>query len=303
MRGFYACLALALLFTNCRRTEEKFIPENKAPDYNSISTIKLENYVNRIFIDLLGREATDTERIAVTARLRTAGIKIAEREAVILELQNDSTLHPGDSSYRHAYYQRIYDLSKARFLEGASDQEVGENIGNLWFSIKISRLEGDSVGVYQALDQIERYQNVLSSKYWYRRGIISYNEMCAYMCDNDIYDVINMNSFNYVNATFDDLFGRAPLQHELFTGIDIMDKNAPKVILGQWASNKKEYCKVLTTCNEFYEGQIRWMYFVLLQREATTQELINLFGNYITTRDLQQVQLQIMKTDEYAQFK
>ena len=295
-------LALAMLITSCRKTEEKLIPDNKAPDYNSISTIKLENYVNRIFIDLLGREATDVERVAVTARLRAAGIRIAEREAVIRELQNDSTYHYGDSSYRHAYYQRIYDLSKARFLEGASDPEIGENIGNLWFSITIARLEGDSVAVYSALDQIDRYQNVLSSRYWYRTGLISYNEMCAYMCDNDIYDVINMNSFNYVNATFDDLFGRAPLQHELYKGIDIMDKNKPNEILGQWASNKKEYCKVLTTCNEFYEGQIRWMYFVLLQREATTQEVINLFGNYISTRDLQQVQRQIMKTDEYAQF-
>jgi hypothetical protein len=112
-----------------------------------------------------------------------------------------------------------------------------------------------------------------------------------------------MNSFNFVNASFDDLFQRQPVQDEFSAAYDIIDKNIPRQIFGRWAANKNEYLDVLTTSAEFYEAQIRWMYFVLLQREATTQEVINLFGNYSRSKNLQEVQIQIIKTDEYAQFR
>ncbi|MBL7811892.1 MAG: hypothetical protein JNL57_06675 [Bacteroidetes bacterium] len=291
------------MWVSCKKTEYLTVPGNKAPDYHSIPTIMVENYVNRVFIDLLGREATDSERNERVAYLKMRNLSLAARDTMISFLQYDTVYHTGDSSYRHACFQRIYDLSKARFLEGASDPDIAQNVGILEFSITVSRLNGDSVGVYAAKAEQDKYRNILNSRWKYRRNMISYGDMCAAMLNNAIYDQINMNSFNYVNATFDDLFQRRPTQSEFTNAYDIIDKNIPRSLFGYWAANKNEYCSVLTQCPEFYEAQIRWTYYVLLQRQATTQEVINLFGNYSRTKNLQDVQLQIMKTDEYAQFR
>ena len=292
-----------VFLASCNKTEDILIPNNTPPDYKSVPTIKVENYVNRAFIDLLGREPTEVERMQYTNYLKLHELSMASRDTMLRELVFDANYRVGDSSYNHACFQRIYDLSKARFLEGASDGDIGQQIGILEFSITISRLNGDSVGVYAAKDAQKRFRDILESRWKYRLGIISYGEMCAYMINNPIYDQINMNSFNFVNASFDDLFQRQPVKDEFNAAYDIIDKNIPRQIFGNWAANKNEYLSVLTNTAEFYEAQIRWMYYVLLQREANTQEVINLFGNYSRTKNLQDVQIQIIKTDEYAQFR
>ncbi|MBS3913482.1 MAG: hypothetical protein KG003_03225 [Bacteroidetes bacterium] len=295
-------LAIPLLVFGCKKSESLTVDGNTPPDYHSVPTIKVENYVNRLFIDLLGREATNDERNSRTDYLKAEGLSMAAREKIILELQLDTTYHDGDSSYHHAYCQRIYDLSKARFLEGATDGEVGQFIGNLNFAIVVARLDGDSVAVYSYLAEKKRYEDIIHSKRRYRLGQITYADMAVPMIDNAIYDQINMGSFNFVNAAFDDLFTRKPTQEEFNRSYDVIDKNLPRDIFGLTASNKREFLIAMTTTSEFYEAQIRWEYYLLLQREASTQEVINLFNNYSKTKNLAAVQLAILKTDEYAQF-
>jgi hypothetical protein len=292
-----------LLISSCTKTEDILISGNQPPDYRSVPTIKVENYVNRYFIDLLGREPTDTERVYHTEFLKRNKLSIHARDTLVSLLLYDTVYHPGDSSYRHAAIQRIYDLSKARFLEGASDGDIAQFIGILEFGITISRLNGDSVGVYSAKAAQKQYRDVLNSRYKLLKNTATYSDMCAAMLNNSIYDQINMNSFNYVNASFDDLFQRQPLKDEFAAAYDIIDKNIPRQIFGSWAANKNEYCDVLTHTPEFYESQIRWVYYLLLQRDANTQEVINLLGNYMRSNNLQEVQKAVIKTDEYAQFR
>ena len=301
--GWFFCILCSFLaISSCKKTEEVSVGGNNPPNYNSIPTIKIENYVNRLFIDLTGREATDTERIHRTDYLKKYKLSFASRDTLIRQLMEDTVYHVGDSSYRHAYYQRIYDLSKARFLEGATDDEIGGSIGILEFGITIARLEGDSITVYSNKASQENYRKILKSKWLFRHRLISYAEMCASMLNNSIYDDINMGSFNFVNATFNDILSRFPSKDEFTRSYDIIDKNNARVFFGQWASNKSEYCEALTKSTEFYEAQIRWMYYVLMQRPATTQEVINLYTNYAATKNLEKVQLAILRSDEYAQF-
>lgn len=296
-------LIMVLLLAACTKSEDVFIGDNVPPDYKSVPTIKVENYVNRLFIDLIGREPTDTERNENVRFLKLRNLSLGARDTLIRKIIFDTTYHMGDSSYNHACFQRIYDLQKARFLEGAADGDIAQFIGNLEFAITVARLNGDSVGVYSAKAEQKKYRDILNSRWKYRKGLISFSDMCAIMMNNAIYDQINMNSFNYVNATFDDLYQRQPNGDEFKAAYDIIDKNIPRQLFGRWAANKNEFCDVLTHSSEFYEAQIRYMYYVLLQRPATTQEVINLYGPYSRTGNLQEVQVQIIKSDEYAQFR
>lgn len=127
--------------------------------------------------------------------------------------------------------------------------------------------------------------------------------MVARMINNSIYDGINMNSFNYVIASFDDVLTRKPSQEEFDRSYEIIEKNVPKVIFGRWASNKNEFCQVLVQSDAFHEAQIRWLYYVLLRRESTTDEVSALFNPFFNNHSIENIMYSIIKTDEYAQFQ
>jgi hypothetical protein len=296
------CASVTLLFASCTKSYDTLVDGNRPPNYGSIPTLKIDNYVNRLFIDFLGREATEVERNDWVFKLKSNGLAYSTRDSLIRILQWDSTFRLGDSSYRHAYSQRLYDVSKARFLEGASDPDIGQAIGSLRFGITVARLEGDSVRVYANLDAISKYSNVLISRHRYRLQEIGYSEMVACMINNPIYDGINMNSFNYVIASFDDVLRRNPTQDEFTRAYQIIDKNEPQEIFGVWAANKNEYAQALTQTDGFFEAQIRWSYFLLVQREPLTKELNQFLQPYLQNRRIEDVQRAIAITDEYAQF-
>jgi hypothetical protein len=296
------CTSTTLLFASCTKSYDTLVDGNRPPNYGSIPTLKVDNYVNRLFIDFLGREATELERNDWVFKLKSNGLAYSTRDSLIQILQWDSTYRPGDSSYRHAYSQRLYDVSKARFLEGASDPDIGQAIGSLRFGITVARLEGDSVRVYANLDAISKYSNVLISRQRYRLQEIGYSEMVACMVNNPIYDGINMNSFNYVIASFDDVLRRNPTQDEFTRAYQIIEKNEPQEIFGVWAANKNEYAEALTQTDGFFEAQIRWSYFLLVQREPSTKELNQFLQPYLQNHQIEDVQRAIATTDEYAQF-
>lgn len=296
-------IILISLLSACTKSENIDLNNNKLPKYKSISTLRIENYVQRMFIDLLGRESTNKERDSFTAQLKRADLHDSCRTRLVRTLLYDTTYHVGDSSYRHAFAQRIYDISKARFLEGTSDPNISQFIGNIDFAIVVARLEGDSTRVYRYYDYRKQFFNLLNSRILFRKNLIDYRQMTAAMINNTIYDGINMNSFNFVNAAFDNVLSRKPSADEFSRSYDIIEKNLSRSLFGQWASNKNEFCQVLTESDAFHEGQIRWFYYVMVQREPTTAEVSKLFFPYVKNHRIEEILETILITDEYAQFE
>lgn len=301
MKRIFFYIFLLLTLVQCKQ-EEVVVPNNSVAKYNEIPTIKIENYINRMYIDLLGREPLDVEMQRDLAILKSNNLNFATRDSLIKRLQTDTSYVVGDSSYARAWSQRIYDLLKARFLEGASDDLIREKLGPNYFGLEVARLSGDSIGVFRTLETISRYEKLLQSRRDYQLGLISINEMCWRMIDNGIYDIINMNSFNFVNASFDDLFYRFPSQAEFENAYKIIESNETAIIFNRSASNKSEYCNVLVSSKEFYEGMIRWCFLSLMNREATSQEIYNRFASFYQNADLKALQRTIIRTDEYARF-
>jgi hypothetical protein len=302
MTMIWGIIFSSIIFS-CTESENIDINNNKLPKYKSISTLRIENYVQRMFIDLLGRESTNQERDSFTAQLKRSDLHDSCRTRLVRALLYDTTYHAGDSSYRHAFAQRIYDISKARFLEGASDPSIAQFVGNLDFAIAVARLEGDSTRVYLYYDYRKKYFDVLNSRILFRKNLIDYRQMTASMINNSIYDGINMNSFNFVNAAFDNVLSRKPTGDEFSRSFDIIEKNLSRSLFGRWATNKNEFCQVLTESDAFHEGQIRWFYYVMVQREPTTAEVSKLFFPFIKNHRIEEILETILITDEYAQFE
>lgn len=300
---FAVALAIPLLLiSSCKEREEQFIPDNEALVPHRISTIRVENYVNRVYIDLIGRSPVPDELQAGVELLRSDDLSFEVRSELIRYLQEDTTFRDGDISYKDKYYQRLYDIIKSRMVEGAADVEFARYVGLANNAIFRGRLVGDSIQVFAGILQKERNQRVIDSRVQFMEGEIDINEVFARMLDNNVYDVINMNTFNFVNASYDDLFYRFPTQKEFGIAYSIIQNNEVGNLFGGFASNKREYCLLLCNSAEFYEGLINWAYLSLMGREPSTQEMFNLYEDLVRTGRFPDLQHSIMVTDEYADF-
>ena len=285
----------------CKKDPE-LVPDNNAPYYSEVSDLLIENYINRVYIDQIGREPFDTEMASEVQTLKAADLSFEAREAMILKLQTSTDFVPGDGSYKQAYYNRLYEQGKARFMEAASNAEINEVMGPIASGILNDSLNGNWEGVYIRYEQVNKLQAVLNSEEKYMNGELEIKDVCAAMINNALYDEIHMNTFNFVNASFDNLFFRFPTEQEFFAGFNMIEYNQPANVLGQAGQNKDEYVDILVNSREFYEGLIVWSYQVLLARVPSTTETNTLMIDLYAYHDLQKLQRAIMITDEYAHF-
>ncbi len=296
-------LFLMLLVSACKKDKEIIVADNTAPYYDGVPKVILQNYINRLFIDLIGREALNEEMAKEETFLRSNGLSMTARVLLITKLQSDTTYILGDLSYRHAYYNRFYELCKARVLEAASNDYIIGQAGIAQYGATQDSLAGDSLHLAFSRQAVRNFLEIVDCEQDYRMDSIEIKDVFAQMINNGIYDQINMNTFNFLNASFNDLFFRFPTSNEFNAGYNMIEYNVPDVLFGKSSQDKGGYIQILVNSDEFYEGVIRWLYKNLLAREPSTQEVYTVMQTFFNDHNLQKVQLSIMKSDEYANFK
>lgn len=299
-RIFFYMLAPFIFFSSCKK--ENKISGNTAPDYYGVSTIKVKNYVNRIFIDLTGREPLDTEMDSLVPLLETNNLNFSTREAIIYSLQNDTTTQANGDNFKELFFANIYEQQKARFLEAVPDFEIAQRMGNAYTAARNDSLTGNMLSYFWNKEQGDIYQDILTSDTAYLYGSISINEMCRRMCYNGIYDIINMNAFNYINAVFDNLFYRFPTSDEFTASYNMVEFDQADLLFGKPGSNKYDFSKIAVDSEEFNDGLVTWVYRSYLSRFPTTQETFIYSNHFQSNSDLSYIIREVMKTDEYANF-
>ncbi|MFM9984090.1 MAG: hypothetical protein ACKVOK_02605 [Flavobacteriales bacterium] len=300
----FAMLVLAVIFASCKKESETVtFSGNTIPPYDEISTLLVENYVNRLFIDLTGREPTDAEMALEVAALEAGELSTDVRGALVDKIMTSAVYIEGDSSLKHAFYQKIYDDHKGRFLNGASESEMNEMYYLYYFISVQDSMAGNMLAYEINRNEANKMKTAINSRVELMNGNINIKGMCRRMCFNPLYDEINMNTFNYINATFDDLFYRFPTEAELDQAFEPVDYNASGILFGEVINSKEEYLNLLLDNSEFGEGMIRWAYISLLGREPSSIEIYNVIDNYNTGQNIQFVLKSILITDEYAGFQ
>jgi methionine synthase II (cobalamin-independent) len=163
-------------------------------------------------------------------------------------------------------------------------------------------LNGNIPGYQVQMIEANKIKAVLDSKEDLRLEVITVDEMYRRMMFNSIYDDINMNTFNFINATFDNLFYRYPTEAEMDLAYPAIEFNGSGEVFGQIVTNKTEYLQVLSTSNEYKEGMIRWAYMQLLSREPISSEVFNRMDEMNDGYNIDLVQQSILISDEYAGF-
>jgi hypothetical protein len=300
----YSLVVFLLVFAGCEKEPEEIVfSGNNAPPYSGVPTLLVENYVNRLYIDLIGREPTDAEMNADVATIEAGNLSIAARTQVIEKLMDSEVIAAGEVSYNEAYHQKFYDDCKARFLEGASEVSVYEQYYLYYYISVQDSMNGDMLAYELMRAEANKVKDVIDSRDQFRTAAITVDEMCRRMCFNSLYDELHMNTFNYINATFNDLFFRFPTDVELDQCMEPVETNVSGQLFGHIISSKAEYIDLLVHSEEFAEGMIRWTSNSLLSREPTTVEVYNLLPVFNNGQDIKAVQRTILLTDEYAGFE
>ena len=292
---------ISVFFTACKK-EDKFISGNTAPNYYGIPTIKVKNYVNRLYIDLIGREPLDTEMDSVVALLEANNLNYPTRIELIKNIQEDTTTQSNGDNFKQLFYYTIYGQQKARFLEGVPDSEIAQKRGIRAAAAYTDSLSGNMIGYQWNSQQAKIFDDVLTSDTALANGSIDFNEMCRRMCTNGIYDQINMNSFNYINAVFDNALYRFPTQNEFTAGYNMVEYGLSDLIFAQPGGNKYDFTNILIHSSEFNDGTVTWIYRAYLNRFPTSKEMYHYSLHFQLNKDLEYLIREIMKTDEYANF-
>jgi hypothetical protein len=297
----FIMLALSI-FPGCQEDETVVVPDNQPPQGQYVSTVQIENYIQRCFIDLLGREALDEEMDFYFNLLKTNELSSESRDAMLLDLQQDTSYRQGDSSYRHAYSQRIYSLGKGRMLESVENDYIYQEMGQLQNDLSGAINNGDSSLAAFFRERIQDAQAVLNIPKDYRLGLLTMDSMHVRLMDNLVYDQINMGTFNFVISAFDNLLYRYPTDAEYEAGYTMVEDNVSTILMGQSGTNRGDFIRIMTEGQAFYQGMIMWTFKTLLLRDPTPNELSFYIASYFVDKDFEKLQRAIMSTDEYANF-
>lgn len=293
-------LLAVLLCAACKKQELQVRPNNIAPDHEGVPTVVIRNYVNRLFIDLFGREPVDAEMDVEVAVLENAGLNVDARVALVNKLMTSTDHVQGDSSYKEAYHLRLYGTFKAHFLEGVSDEVIDGYISDAQQAAIADSLSGNAQGASESNSELMKLLRLRSARTEHRDGLISANEVAKRMMFNAVFDFINMNSFNFVNASFDNMLFRYPTNAEFNAGFNMVEHNTSGILFGASAQNKPGYLDILVNSTEGNEGMVRIWYRSFLGRDPSSFESYQATMAYQSDQDLQRLQRSILIGDEYA---
>lgn len=187
-------------------------------------------------------------------------------------------------------------------IEGIEDAFLTEDQGVRINQLNMSIMAGDSARAASLRKTINDVYAVLDIPRDYRLGIISIDSIHIRLMDNFVYDIINMGSFNFVNGSFDNLYFRFPTIEEYDAAFDMVENNISGEMLGLAGTNKGDCLSILTSSREFYEGLIIWAYKSLVVRDPLAEEVARHMTYLQESKNFQELQIQIMITDEYANF-
>ncbi len=283
---FPACIQKEAIFEDEHVLEE--VEDNDPPPYNGVTTVQLRSYINKIYIDLLGREPLDNEMASAEADLRQGELSDSSIEDLVSGLLSSSE-----------YYDRFLDIYNAAMLNSTTAGEIALTIDAFQYQITLTQ---DPLEQLYFQREIDKLNALLDAPDNYRNGIISVSDLMAIISNNFYYDQINMGTENFVISCFENLFKRYPTDSELESAITMVD-GFPAQLLLQDGASKEQFLVIMTSNPEFYQGITIDIYRQLLARDPDSVEMG--LGTEVLDSgqmDYQELQLEVIKTEEYKGF-
>ncbi|MGB2364622.1 MAG: hypothetical protein ACPH75_06610, partial [Flavobacteriales bacterium] len=208
MRNSLYLFALALVFS-CSKDSTELIPNNVAPPDYTVDRVIKENYINKLYISMLGREP-NTDEFNSARNLLGDEVTQESRELLVESVQA-----------KEEYYDNMFNIIRQDLINGVDTNQIREDyidgfediLENSDDPFEIQEIEEGLVKLYLLYNSTDDLKS----------NDATITEIQARCVDNFIYDEINMGSFNYVVSIYQNFLHRYPTEYEIENGVNMLD--------------------------------------------------------------------------------
>jgi len=277
----YLCIG----FQSCKKTEEVIITGNTPPPDLTIQQDRLENFINKSYISLLGRQPLAQELSAGKSVLEQGGFSKASRKNVLEDILT-----------KQDFYRREFEITRNDILNGIDEGTVTEQILVFEFLLTNPDFAQFHPLLIAELVRLNELRNMFSLS---NTGSPEVKEIHRVCINNNFYDDLNMGSLNFVIATFQQFFLRNPTQFEQTEGVKMVD-GFPGIILLQSGESKSDYISIFLNSNDYYEGQVKLAFSRFFFRQPNSEEMSYYKLLYKQNGDYKLFLSTLLSNDEYA---
>ena len=281
-------------FSSCKKDEtiheDLIVDGNQAPPVDGVSSVTLNTYINKLYIDLIGRAPTVDELEEKSSFIKSSHYYVASRETVI-----------GDLMSTYEYYKNINVLMGQKMLIDADSLTIAGEIYLYQLFVDQAILVGDSLSMYYLQYELDKLTNLQNAGVDLFHHAIGINEYYRRYIFNEIYDNVNMGSENFVISCFENLFSRYPTDDEKFDGVNMVDGVSSQLFLID-GSSKEDFIDIVTNCLEFYQGLVTEIFNTYLARDPDSEEMIDYALQIESENNYNSAKTDILKSTEYAGF-
>lgn len=293
---FFLCVC-GFIHSSCKKEPivqtiyiDTLITGNIVPNYTGVPTSSIQLYVNKLYVDLLGREPLPAELTTSINVLIENDLSINSRKDIIGNLIADTS-----------FYHRLFDITSNDFINGATIQQIIQRQNFFYFVAQLDSINGQTQNLPFIYAEIQRLEEVKQSATQLSIHAISINDFYRRFLNNYFYDQVNMGTDNFVIASFEDLLKRAPTDAELSMSVSMVNGQPSNVML-QDGSSKNDFMNIIVHCDEFYEGLTRKIYLQSLLREPTSGEIFESVTMMKNNVPFQSLYVNLLSGYEYAGF-
>ena len=272
-------------FISCEKSETVIVPDNTAPPDTTIESYIIENYVHKVYIALLGRDASDSELESAMITLKSNNYSVENRNNVLQQVMDGKD-----------YKEKLFDITRVELLNSLDTSQVSLFIGIYEFTLSDSGQIGEWPYAQYELDRLHVFRNALPELI---DGTIDMKDV-YYRCINTLFfESINMGYENFVVGAFQNLLNRYPTDSEL--------ENSKLMLAGLNGSlflvpgnSQEDFIDIITNSNSYYEGRVKYLFIKYLFREPTSDEMYTFTKIYKDNDSFEFLHKAIFALDEYA---
>ena len=284
MKHLILLLSIFLSFQSCKKETLVTIEDNKAPNDFTVDSTTIQRYITRTYILTLGKEPDSTEAVTAEANLISSELDSASRMAFVNSIFSSDT-----------YLPNLFEQNKINLLNNVDTSEF-----TFWIAI-FNNILNDTSAVLQwpyIQFEIDRLTLLQNAYFDFTDGTIDIRELHKRMCNNYLYDQINMGSANFVISTFQHLVDRNPTNAEQINGINMIENNNSILFLRSGES-KSDYLDIIVSAPNYYEAQVVFLYEKYLFRQPNSYEMSSGKQLFSSTGDYTAVQKKILTSNEF----
>ena len=285
MTKYYLAFIFILGLAACTKTETNVVPNNVPPPDHTIDSSTIVIYLNKTYINMLGRKPVGVEQTSAMTALRAHNFSVADRKAFVQTM-----------FAKPEYNRTLLVNAENLYLNNTDSVDIANQIYLFNYLLSQPQPPAYVAALTYEVHRLDTLQNALS---WLNAGIIDYRVMLRTVVNNYVYDEINMGTQNFVTSTFQNFLLRYPTASELTNGENMVNSTTAELFLvvGQ---SKPDYINIFFASDDYIQGQVQLMFQNYLFRKPTSAEFAYYANIYKSTNDFKQLQLAIFSLDEYA---